>query len=865
MSNNFQNMNAPQKTFYRDRPLKLVDIKEDGLFEITSEGISFLSSLKNQTIAVLSVTGPYRSGKSFLANLIMNNMGGFKVGATINACTKGLWVWGRPFPIQGNKKLIILDSEGLGSVEKDRTGNIDMKIFTLSVLLSSCLIYNTKHAISEDKIEELSNAANLSKRINISKDKNKNMQLDFGDFFPDLIWVLRDFSLDRGKLSAKEYLEKCLQRVDVRTIEGGESKNICRDIITRNFKHRDCYTLVIPTTDENKLRNLENEPQSSLRKEFLEQVQRMILNIKDNIKPKKINNIELDGEALFGLLQIYVESINNEENPVILSALENVLLAKAKNISELVYDKFKEQINEKLKDKYPINENKIYNIFFEQQNSLITNFCKNVKDTLTSEQISEYITKLFQRMTDELDFILENNSSIYEEFLANIKEQISQNIVIKDLKKIEDANTFFMNLSNQISAGVNKFTELESTSDFSKKIIFEIIKLLQEKLFDNLRRFGRVIENLYSNNIMTYQSTIDDLNIKLKSLKNNLEQEKQITEIKEKDNSDTKIKIYELESKLETLKRKNKDKEKEYNDNLDNEIQKYQKMENSYMNLIQEKDDKIHILEMQVSQLGNKNSQNINELSKENTKLKYEIKKLREARNTMSTKITMDNVSYQSNQELQNMYNTFQDNVKIFRDSVNKLNQDKENLFKTQFIQKLKEDAESKTRNWGKDISNMIEKEFERISNDYENTIDQLKKENDRLEKEINFLKENKSNEKNNMKPSRDITILKQNMNEIMAINKSKDEIIKTQADTIKIKNEDIEKLKKINDNLEFQLADIISKYKIKEAEMEEIYSIIEAIVSKKKDKYESHIASVSTETQERFKVLDKKYKFKFK
>ena len=158
----------------------------------------------------------------------------------------------------------------------------------------------------------------------------------------------------------------------------------------------------------------------------------------------------------------------------------------------------------------------------------------------------------------------------------------------------------------------------------------------------------------------------------------------------------------------------------------------------------------------------------------------------------------------------------------------------------------------------------MIDKEFERISNDYETTIDQLKKENDRLEKEINFLKENKT-EKSNIKPSRDDTILKQSMKEIMAINKSKDEIIKTQADTIKIKNEDIEKLKKINDNLEFQLADIISKYKIKEAEMEEIYSIIEAIVSKKKDKYESHIASVSTETQERFKVLDKKYKFKFK
>ena len=850
-----------QQTFYRDRPIKLVDIKEDGIFEITSEGISFLSSLKNQTIAVLSVTGPYRSGKSFLANLIMNNMGGFKVGATINACTKGLWVWGRPIPLSQNKKLIILDSEGLGSVEKDRTGNIDMKIFTLSVLLSSCLIYNTKHAISEDKIEELSNVANLSKRINISKDKKKNMQLDFGDFFPDLIWVLRDFSLDRGKLSPKEYLEQCLQRVDVRNIEGGETKNVCRDIITRNFKHRDCYTLVMPTTDENKLRNLDNEPQSSLRKEFLDQVKKMIISIKDTIKPKKINNIELDGEALFGLLQTYVECINNEENPVILSALENVLLSKAKNISENAYDIFKEQINQKLKDRFPINENQIYSIFFEQQKTLVDNFCKNIKDTLSSEQISSYILKLFGRMIDELDFILENNASTYEEYINNEKENISQNIILKEFTKIEDANSYLMNLTNQILTAMNKFTELESTSEFSKKIIFAMIQLLQEKLFDNLRRFGRNIDNLYSSNIMTFQSTIDDLNIKIKSLTNTIAQEKKITEIKEKDNSDTKIKIYELESKLETLKRKNKDKEKEFNNNLDTEIQKYQKMENSYMNLIQEKDDKIHILEMQVSQLGNKNSQNRNELSKENAKLMYEIKKLREARNTMSNKMSLDNASYQSNQELQNMYNVFQDNVKQFRDSVNKLTQDKECLFKTQFIEKLKEDAESKTRNWGKDISNMIEKEFERISSDYETTIDKLKKENDKLEKENIFLKENKPTV--SAQPTHNTQILKQNMKEIMDINKSKETIIKTQAETLKLKNEEIEKLKKIKNDLEVKLGETKSNYNIKEVELEDVYSMIEAILTKKKDKYESHYGVVSKETQQRFTELKKKYKFK--
>ena len=100
-------------------------------------------------------------------------------------------------------------------------------------------------------------------------------------------------------------------------------------------------------------------------------------------------------------------------------------------------------------------------------------------------------------------------------------------------------------------------------------------------------------------------------------------------------------------------------------------------------------------------------------------------------------------------------------------------------------------------------------------------------------------------------------------MNEILAINKNKEEIIKTQADTIKIKNEDIDNLKKVKNDLEVKYAEIASEYKIKEAELDEIYSIIEAILAKKKEKYEAHIQSVSKETQERFRLLKKKYNFK--
>jgi hypothetical protein len=55
----------------------------------------------------------------------------------------------------------------------------------------------------------LANVANLSKRINLvnpSDDSNANessAEGEFSDYFPQLIWVLRDFSLDKGDKTAK--------------------------------------------------------------------------------------------------------------------------------------------------------------------------------------------------------------------------------------------------------------------------------------------------------------------------------------------------------------------------------------------------------------------------------------------------------------------------------------------------------------------------------------------------------------------------------------------------------------------------------------------------------------------------------------
>ena len=101
-------------------------------------------------IAIISVAGMYRTGKSYLMNtILLDYKNGFAVGPTTNPKTKGIWIWGKPL-IMNNEKdeivnVIVMDSEGLGSIEEDI--NHDLRLCSITLLLSSTFLYNTMGAV----------------------------------------------------------------------------------------------------------------------------------------------------------------------------------------------------------------------------------------------------------------------------------------------------------------------------------------------------------------------------------------------------------------------------------------------------------------------------------------------------------------------------------------------------------------------------------------------------------------------------------------------------------------------------------------------------------------------------------------------
>ena len=117
----------------------------------------------NEPLAVVSVVGAYRTGKSWLLNELMgvSCSEGFTVGHRRHTQTKGVWILPR---IDANNTIRIwMDTEGF-----EGTGQADVyddRIFAFAALVSSTLVYNLAETIKQADIERLAFAAQLSQEF----------------------------------------------------------------------------------------------------------------------------------------------------------------------------------------------------------------------------------------------------------------------------------------------------------------------------------------------------------------------------------------------------------------------------------------------------------------------------------------------------------------------------------------------------------------------------------------------------------------------------------------------------------------------------------------------------------------------------
>ena len=494
-------------------------------FIISPESKKIFCNSSYSKIGIISLIGKYRTGKSFLLNKVFLKKKGFNVGSSIKACTKGIWLWSNPLLISNSFceefPVFLIDTEGLCAYDEEI--NHDSKIFLISVLISSLLIYNSFGTIDEQALNNLSLIVNLSKNLNKSK------------YFPSFLWILRDFALkledNEGNLiTAKEYLENALNAKN-------EEKNYVRNVIKNYFKERDCFTIVRPVENESDLQRLNYLEDEKIRPEFLEQIEILRNKIFMIVKPKNFEGKNFSGENFFFFVENVVECVNNGNVPNIENCWNYVInIEMNKKIDENVKN-YRKKLNDFKEENFNKNE-----YFFELEkfnlnlnDEIIKNFNEIIKNF---NEKNEFLNKLKKNLNKEFKNFNDENKFLNKEKISN-EIELKLNEIFNEKILNENYLIFFNDLMKIKDEFYLKIKNFDLNEIFIEKIIFYIKKFVEEILKKNNEK----IEILNNENqtlklkINFYEEKIKNLNkeFEYKNENFNLNIEKLKNEIKSKE------------------------------------------------------------------------------------------------------------------------------------------------------------------------------------------------------------------------------------------------------------------------------------------------------------------------------------------
>ncbi|XP_010878337.2 guanylate-binding protein 1 isoform X1 [Esox lucius] len=414
-----------------ESPMCLVE-NANGELRVVPEAIQYLQGL-NQDVVVAAVVGMYRTGKSYLMNKLAGKRNGFALGATIQSKTKGIWMWCIPHPVKTAHTLVLLDTEGLGDVEKGDSKN-DAWIFCLAILLSSTLVYNSRGTIDNQALEHLQYVTELTDRIKVKSssaasspdEEEEGDDAEYVQLFPNFVWAVRDFTLlleiNGRNVSEDEYLEHALELK-----KGGGLKNtmynLPRECIRKYFPSRRCFVFPTPTTPD-KMPHLDSMDENDLCGSFLTVANTFCSFILQTSRVKTVKGgRRVTGRMLGYLVNSYVSTIAKGHVP----CLENAVLAMAQIENQAAVDEglaeYREGM-EKVKALFPLDMDHISAYHLRSDHQATQVFMKrSFKD-----EKGDYLKALAEAISELYADLLVKNEEASETKCKALLEQLSTSI-----------------------------------------------------------------------------------------------------------------------------------------------------------------------------------------------------------------------------------------------------------------------------------------------------------------------------------------------------------------------------------------------------------------------------------------------------
>ena len=497
-------------------------------------------------------------------------------------------------------------------------------------------------------------------------------------------------------------------------------------------------------------------------------------------------------------------------------------------------------IMENLIEKFNIEETPIIdgileNIIFSQMNEIAEGIIKQFKN-----KFKNYINENQNQSLNYCDLISfffnfqkeEGVSTLFKKKVAQLisfpnSEIYIQKIIKLTLEEVENyyksQKTKYDELINNFGSKANSKNELKSIQEINeylnnllKYLKKNFIPIISYKMFN----FNHLLNNKVNKYIINKISFIKD-NI-------NSVFENENNKIIDKNN----CKIIEFENSIRDMKNK----EREYLTAIEIEKEKYKNLEKYIETLENENQRKLNDSEMK-----------LNELIKENSILKN--KKLIISEDCSINGVKNDFVF------VKNKLNVYKTNIENICNQIiinNQSNKIEEGI-------KL---LNTKFDDWLSKFEQMILNNFNILCN-YGEKIDNYKKDLENVNFENTKLKiELAKEQQNNIILNNQIKNKIEKLEELQKFLNDKNELIKRNEERIYIQKNSIENYKNNIEKLELSLNKNISKYQSQKEDIDGLKSLIESILSKKKDKYEHYIKQLSDNIKQDFEHLNKKYNF---
>ncbi|OXA61351.1 uncharacterized protein LOC118436052 [Folsomia candida] len=404
-----------------------------------------LRQVGNTPICLISIAGASRQGKSFLLTVVLNaleclsrgqteywkdldrlnSLSGFHFKNGTERDTVGLWLWSKPFFVTKSDRtkiaVMLMDTQGVFdayTTERDWA-----MIVGLSLITSSCLIYNLFTNIQEDTLKIFHNFVEFG-MLSLEEDSTATSA------FQKLIFLIRDWNFPNthayGPLGGSDFLEKKL------SVEPNMPPEVTkvRQTLTKCFEEISCF--LMPNPGEAAKENNFSGALSTLSEAFRENLRIFVDNLItfDDLKPIKIGKNIIDGTSLLSYFEKYIEVFNGKTMPPpksLYQAMEEARLGSA-----------------------------------------ITNCCEQAKEKLetvlkSSEYIPSHEFKLYCDTLAQYKAILaeKTQQTLLEQELEDIIEFEKKNVLLKirqDFERMDDA------FQKEAESKIKELVDIENTA-----------------------------------------------------------------------------------------------------------------------------------------------------------------------------------------------------------------------------------------------------------------------------------------------------------------------------------------------------------------------------------------------------------------